>query len=707
MTTFRDLGPIGTPGRPDAADPARAGRLAVRRATARRARRRLPSRRRRGARRRLGARGVRRRRHRRRGRPRSRARSRPPRRRPARRIDVADIYSRSAPGVVQITSTLERAVGDRRLRQPRPGPGTAGARLGLRDRQGRPHRHELPRRRGRRREIEVSFSNQDTVEGDDRRHRPLHRPRRARRSTCRREALTPLALADSDAVQVGDPVVAIGNPFGLERTVTAASSAPSSARCAAPERLHDRPRDPDRRADQQRQLRRPADRRARPRDRRQLADRDRGGGGGGNVGIGFAVPSNTVKTRRRAAARRRPASTAPTSASRCRTSTPELAGVLRLPVDKGVLVGARGARQPRGQGRPRGRHDGGRRRRRELPARRRHDRRGRRQAGRIRRRAARRDRRAQARRRRSSSRSSTRDGEKRPSDVTLGRQLRSRRRRSHRPAGVSPGPASQKQGRTALPVPPGRSPARRRERLIAALCERRVGLLVAALDQRPLRSRRGHSSPARKLGSSASSPGSPRTIVTRQPPVVPEREAARPRSAPRPRRAPRLAATGARVPAGSSRARPRAAPRARDRGVTLVRRAHLELGVARDRDPHQPDDHVRRGAPARRAPAAPRRRASSPISARTGGTARNGSSRRRRRARFSRGCARVPRDVAEADDLAPRRGCRRRAPSGKFRTQPPSVPITSPTRSGRTSALIAAEASTARAITLGRRRPDE
>lgn len=33
-------------------------------------------------------------------------------------------------------------------------------------------------------------------------------------------ALTPLPLGDSDGVEVGDPVVAIGNPFGLDRTVT-------------------------------------------------------------------------------------------------------------------------------------------------------------------------------------------------------------------------------------------------------------------------------------------------------------------------------------------------------------------------------------------------------------------------------------------------------------------------------------------------------
>jgi hypothetical protein len=60
---------------------------------------------------------------------------------PARGLTVQEIYRRSAPAVVQITIGARGAVFG--------GGGPAGPRVGVRDRQGWAHRHELPRRRGR------------------------------------------------------------------------------------------------------------------------------------------------------------------------------------------------------------------------------------------------------------------------------------------------------------------------------------------------------------------------------------------------------------------------------------------------------------------------------------------------------------------------------------------------------------------------------
>ena len=84
--------------------------------------------------------------------------------------------------------------------------------------------------------------------------------------------LHPLALGSSRSVQVGDPTVAIGNPFGLERTLTTGVVSATKRTIPGARQLPDRQRDPDGRRDQPRQLRRPADRRGRARDRDQLAD---------------------------------------------------------------------------------------------------------------------------------------------------------------------------------------------------------------------------------------------------------------------------------------------------------------------------------------------------------------------------------------------------------------------------------------------------
>ena len=73
--------------------------------------------------------------------------------------------------------------------------------------------------------------------------------------------LHPLELGDSGQVQVGDPTVAIGNPFGLDRTLTTGVVSALQRRLTTRERLHDRGRHPDRRGAEPRQLGRPADRR--------------------------------------------------------------------------------------------------------------------------------------------------------------------------------------------------------------------------------------------------------------------------------------------------------------------------------------------------------------------------------------------------------------------------------------------------------------
>ena len=99
-------------------------------------------------------------------------------------------------------------------------------------------------------QIEVSFSNRDTMRatlvGSD-----PSTDIAVLRVDASPRGLTPLEFGDSGAVQVGDPVVAIGNPFGLARTATAGIvSAVQERTITGAQRLSDRSRDPDRRTDQ-------------------------------------------------------------------------------------------------------------------------------------------------------------------------------------------------------------------------------------------------------------------------------------------------------------------------------------------------------------------------------------------------------------------------------------------------------------------------
>src|SRR5947199_4901085 len=106
--------------------------------------------------------------------------------------------------------------------------------------------------------------------------------------------LHPLSLADSSKVRIGDLAVAIGNPFGLDRTATAGIVSGLGRHIQAPNGFDideviqtDAPINPGNSGGPLLD--------ARGRVIGVNSQIETGGRGGGNVGIGFAVPSNTVR----------------------------------------------------------------------------------------------------------------------------------------------------------------------------------------------------------------------------------------------------------------------------------------------------------------------------------------------------------------------------------------------------------------------------
>ena len=110
----------------------------------------------------------------------------------------------------------------------------------------------------------------------------------------RTQNIRPLALADSDSVEVGDLAIAIGYPLGLDRTATAGIISGVGRAIKAPNGFSidkviqtDAPINPGNSGGP---LLDGAGRVIGVNSQIATA-----GGGGGNVGIGFAVPSNTVR----------------------------------------------------------------------------------------------------------------------------------------------------------------------------------------------------------------------------------------------------------------------------------------------------------------------------------------------------------------------------------------------------------------------------
>jgi S1-C subfamily serine protease len=147
--------------------------------------------------------------------------------------------------------------------------------------------------------------------------------------------LTVLPLGDSSKAQVGDPVVAIGNPFGLQRTVTTGIVSALQRQVDAPSGF------PISDVIQTDASINPGNSGGPLLNARgqviginsQIAT----GGGQGSVGIGFAVPINTAK-------QELPKLSAGETIKRAYLGvrmgdvTPELAKQLNLPVDSGALV---------------------------------------------------------------------------------------------------------------------------------------------------------------------------------------------------------------------------------------------------------------------------------------------------------------------------------------------------------------------------------
>jgi S1-C subfamily serine protease len=255
---------------------------------------------------------------------------------PARGLSIREIYQRSAPGVVHVTSTsvvnvpADPFFGNVFPTQQRRQSLGSGFVI---DKAGHivTNYHVVSDAK----QISVSFSNGvhtkaatvGTDPSSDLAVLKIHASSRA---------FTPLPLGNSDRIRVGDPVVAIGNPFGLDRTVTAGIVSAIQRAITAPNGYtidhviqtdaainHGNSGGPLLNA------------------RGEVigvnSQIETGDSGVGNVGIGFALPSNTVKSVIAQLIREGRVDRAFIGIT-ATAITRDLARVFRLPVSKGLLV---------------------------------------------------------------------------------------------------------------------------------------------------------------------------------------------------------------------------------------------------------------------------------------------------------------------------------------------------------------------------------
>ena len=219
--------------------------------------------------------------------------------RTGRPLSINQIYRSAAPGVVQVTSTSVVRLDNSNPFGQVPGFPQQETQHALGsgfviDKAGHivTNYHVIAGARS----VEVSFSNHDSMKarvvGKD-----PGTDLALLKVDARSRALTPLTLGDSDTVRVGDSVVAIGNPFGLDRSVTAGIVSALQREIQAPNSYaidhvvqtdaainHGNSGGPLLNAS------------GRVIGVNAQIETGSAGGTGGNVGIGFAIPINTVRT---------------------------------------------------------------------------------------------------------------------------------------------------------------------------------------------------------------------------------------------------------------------------------------------------------------------------------------------------------------------------------------------------------------------------
>ena len=254
-------------------------------------------------------------------------------------LTIHQIYERAAPGVVQVTATRVTKV-------PDPffdpfgftGPQTETQQvLGsgfVIDKAGHilTNYHVVTNAS----RVEVSFSNDERLPA-----RVIGRDPSTDTAVLQvralPQALTPLELGDSDLVNVGDAVVAIGNPLGEDRSITSGIVSALQRSIVAPNGAAiDHVIQTDAALNHGNSGGPLLNARG---DVIGVNSQIETAGGSGNIGIGFAIPINTVKS---VAAQliAHGEVVHPYLGVQGRSITPQIARLFRLPVAHGVLVGS-------------------------------------------------------------------------------------------------------------------------------------------------------------------------------------------------------------------------------------------------------------------------------------------------------------------------------------------------------------------------------